>query len=160
MMLFFTLLDFLNPDADDDTETADVEQDSTSEKCTENRSVASTSTCKTQLAKNFEPFCESEFVPSLCEALKELMKNPKPPNIQSKLTSTREAQAGPSSGCPTEDHCPTADEIDIPIPEGHVQQAILKGISALALLQKAPNGQDALSKSSNVPGSNLFHFIL
>lgn len=142
-MLVFTLLDFLNPDGDEVDDQAQEDPEEAGESIETYKAPS-----KQQLTKNYEPFCQSEFVPSVCEALKELMKNPKPANSRPKLTSTREKLPVPSSSnsCPTDDHCPTADDMDIPIPEGHVQQAILKGISTLALLQKAPNGQEVLSK--------------
>lgn len=161
IMLFFTLLDCLNPENDDDTESVEGdlgenENGNKEEDANNQQSKSSSALKREKLAQNFEPFCESEFIPSICEALKELMKNPKPRAIhQRKLTSTRDkagGEQGPSNaaGGQTDEHCPTADDIDIPIPEGHVQQAILKGFSTLAFLQKTSNGLDSLSKLHNI----------
>lgn len=148
-MLFYTLLDCVTPENDtvnDDTpsEPGDGSSGSIGDNASGENKAAKQQ--RHRLTEIYKPFCESEFVPSLCEGLKELMKNPKPANTRRKLTSTREKPAGPSSsfGCQTDDHCPNADEIDIPIPEGHVQRAILKGLSTMSLLQKASNGQEAL----------------
>jgi len=151
IMLFFTFLECLTPDDPEDEEDEARGNENDAVNNTQASSTSEIAADKQEnlvrLTKNYESFCETEFVPSLCEGLKELLKTPKPANTARKLTSTRERPAGPSSsGCQTDDHYINADEIDIPVPEGHVQQAILNGLASLAVLQKAPNGQDALSK--------------
>ncbi|CAL8092622.1 unnamed protein product [Orchesella dallaii] len=149
IMLFFTFLECLTPDdQEDDDDVRKSENNAGNVPASSSSEIAADKEEKlAQLTKNYGSFCETEFVPSLCEGLKELLKTPKSPNTAGrKLTSTRERPAGPSAGCQTDDHYLNADEIDIPIPEGHVQQAVLNGLASLAVLQKAPNGQEVLRR--------------
>jgi len=89
------------------------------------------------------PFCETDFVNSVCEGLKELMKDPKPKKTR-KLTSTREGHH--------EDGTLERElaDMDVPIPDGLIQNAILNGLTTLYLLKKTPNGREALSKCSSL----------
>lgn len=92
---------------------------------------------------NYEPFCKSpNFLPSLCEGLAELMKNPKPRKVQ-KLTSTRDRDQGGNTTNQGDDEL---DDLEPPIPDGHVQTAILNGLSCFIYLYKTPNGKLLIRK--------------
>ncbi|OXA46824.1 uncharacterized protein LOC110855962 [Folsomia candida] len=95
--------------------------------------------------ENYNPFCKTEFVSALCEGLNELLKNPKPRKVQ-KMTSTHTHENhGPLGDDATDER--TLDDMEPQIPEGHVQTAVLNGLSCFVYLYKTPNGKQTIREN-------------
>jgi hypothetical protein len=101
------------------------------------------------LTESFKPFYTSDFVPSLCEGLNELLKDNRAsdPNTS---TFPRQRPTDSAQGTRSAGGTGTRPDFndDIVIPLGHVQNAILNGIASLSYLQKFEAGKDVLKRNS------------
>ena len=96
------------------------------------------------MTEKFRPFCESEFVPSLCEGLNELLKDSR--SLSRRLSINPPTDPRKLPQCGTTGNGPDECDYDV-APPGHVQSAVLNGIGSLAYLQKFQSGKDVLRKS-------------
>jgi len=87
---------------------------------------------ETMMTQNYDVFCETPFVPSLCEGLNELLK------------------------CSFENE---ADMDDIQLPPGHVQVSLCSGLGCLCYLQNFKAGQTVLKRHNFLISTFLKEFF-
>jgi hypothetical protein len=51
------------------------------------------------------------------------------------------------------------DDLEQPIPEGHIQTAVLNGLSSLVYLHKTPNGKQAIRDNHNSVFGSLLNLL-
>jgi hypothetical protein len=145
LITVFNVLETLGPDCTDDSvierEDELPKEGGKESSCNYFGKALSETTKKEKDFEGHRPFCETGFVTALCEGLKELMKDPKPRRTQ-KMTSPRYDGRG-------EDGTVDRDlaDMELPIPDGLIQTAILNGLSSLYFFNKTTNGKEALRKT-------------
>jgi len=95
------------------------------------------------LDEMYRPIIQSDYVPSLCEAMCELMKRLKSKDIAALIMPPTDPHKLPK--CDTTEINPLEDTDEI-VPPGHVQTSLLNALASLCYLMKIPSGMQILTQ--------------